>query len=270
MRPELEACLSLSAAFLPKGYCQREVSQVFPPLLDGNPNFSIENGITVSYSLKQFVDKANGADVARQLVQAYTKNGATLPDDNFYVTARCAGGGHQSINNINIFPYPLRSFYQDGQYGLALMWKAKRRRNPSWLEVVSFYSSQQIKWYNTKLNDLTFPEPAPVIVQIQGYPTQEKQVPVKIKNKILALQQDFFIDIALVELLIEWCVRNRLPTLYMLPASMNKYWREDLLENMKRRFETRYDGIARHFGFTLQSNGLWGLDLRPIRLANGV
>ncbi len=279
MRPNLEACLSLSAAFLPKGHCQKEVFRLFPPLPDGKPDVPIEDDIAVSQSLGEFAETINHLGTARQLVQAHAKNSATLPKvDNFYVITR-QGLDHQAVddNHHKLFPYPVRSFYQDGRHGLALMWKTTRSKNSSWLEVVSFSSSQRIKWYNrddNPLTHLTFPEPpAPVIVQIQGYPTGEKEVPNRIKTKILALQQNFFIDIALVELLIEWCVRNRLPTLYMLPASMNKYLKGDLkegspeYEKRKKRFETRYDGVARHFGFTLQPNGLWRFDLRPIRIA---
>ena len=86
------------------------------------------------------------------------------------------------------------------------------------------------------------------------------------RKEARSLLQSFYWERLLVELNIDWAVKERVPQLFLLRAAMNGHY-DSKKPNVAERLQKRYDGTAEICGFKMQPNGLWGLDLRNLDVA---
>lgn len=146
-------------------------------------------------------------------------------------------------------------FYIDGVHGLGSGFRKNGDSKTIWLAILSFSPDWELQFYSSRLKEITLnmTEPLPVVIlQLQGRNCLFGEN----KEEARSLLGSFYWERLLVELMIDWAVKERVPQLFLLPATMNKYNTSGSAERLRRR----YDGTAEICGFEMQPNGLWGLN----------
>lgn len=203
----------------------------------------LQNPDQIRASLANFSNEANGHWInttsKRYIKQSVTSN--ALEDVGLSLVSPVG------IND--------KRFTQDGHHSLGITYKNGNNQDV-WFGTLSFSCGSDISFYNPSI-DINFPQPFPVIVQLQGRKFSKDGGTLDEKNTYHLLSSLRWEQL-LIDLMIMWAIKEGVPWLYILPASMNihAYFAG---QEKKERFGRRYDGTARHCGFKMQPNGLWGM-----------
>lgn len=256
----------------------RYLMAVNPPFVD------LTDGVAVHQSLTDFTNTLNNGFL-NEMVAGYKKNNVEFPRGKFRVTTPIQTAKHFDAGSLwdnyemthvsaTIDP-SIKDIDFDGGDGLVLGFKPHDLDKTLWLaklsftrglgfygflEDIGFYYQYTAPRFCAKIEDderrkFILREPLPVIVQLQG-----------IKD---SRQASYFLsriewEQLMVEIMIQRMNYLGAPFIYMLPSSLNVWMHLHPDLPLGERFKKRYDATARNCGFTMQSNGLWGLNFEYI------
>lgn len=164
----------------------------------------------------------------------------------------------------------------DTNRGLALGVRGPRSRETLWIGVAGIVLGNELDNYETAeldLGKMSFPYKFPIIAQLQGsskdtyeqYEGTSASGKRKYKKAVEVLSS-YKWERAMIDIVLEWAQRQRIPAVYMLPGNMN-HWLYTL--NSSEELRMRYDVSAERMGFRMQPNGLYGISLLPFPSLRG-
>lgn len=184
-------------------------------------------------------------------VAQYTRSGEALPQGHF--SLKTFFQGMQYFNRD--------TFFVDGSHGVGLIFQNNAGSDQIWFAAASFSCGKEINQYaSINASEISFPRPYPVIVQLHGRGLYKEITHPQRRRQIGTLLRAIKWECLFVDLLKSWASWGQIPRLYLLPAAMNRYANTLVME----RYQRRYDETAVACGMTMQSNGLWGVEIDAV------
>jgi len=266
----IESVLFLSSTFLPKSDLTKIETDALRIGGYNQPRINLNNGQEVHSSIADFCQGIDSNGV-NELIIHYLKSRATLPEGKFCISTPDLDIRNEpwfSKTSYYVFFGDGNSpsgFFIDGSDSLILGFKS----NPSPLiRLAALSFCRGLTMARRGSSEDILPQPFPTIVQLQVFRhTGEYSYLNEIASQALrALRWEKL----LVDLLVEWAMQQQIPAVYILPSEMNRYINERRskpdFQDFLQRIQIRYDGTARHCGFKMQPNGLWGLNTANYQL----
>lgn len=216
------------------------------------------------HSLQEFSKNMSGTKL-NELMTRYKKEG--VPPNSHQFTLRNLYGKGTHIIEFGGYG----KFFMDSERGLALGIKNLKDKNTVWIGVAGIAIGKELDFYNRDAPEesikglMNFTYQFPIITQLQGpgaktyldeYASANKHSEAIYREAVKALGK-YKWERALIDIVLEWAVSQKIPAVYLLPGNMQRWYPDE----HKEAYDRRYDVSGQRMGFRMQPNGLYGISL---------